>query len=354
MKINQILRLKMTEYQLKQKDIAEKLGLTTAAVSKWANGLSYPDITLLPALARLLNIDVNTLLSFHEELSPQEVADFVNQLSQTGKHTGTAQAFQQAKNMIQQYPTCHLLLLNAATVLDGLSFMYEKTVNPDHLAEIEDWYTRAAQSDQPDIVSQATAQLIGRHLRREEYEKAQALLDNLPAESTFDRQQLQATLYAQQGNWNEAAKLTEIMILKDAANIQSSLQLLAEAAIQEDNPEALNHIVNVGEQFVQLMDSHALTALSLRLKQAIFREDQEMFLQTFREIFQLLQKPWSHNDSLLYRHLPNKELDPRFGQTLTIKINDDLENPENHEFDFVRDHPAFQALIADFKAEFSE
>lgn len=354
MKIDQILRLKMAEYDLKQKDIAEKLGVTTAAVSKWANGLSYPDITLLPALARLLKIDVNTLLSFHEELSQQEVADFVNHLGQTGQNAGTEQAFQEAKTMIQQYPTCHLLLLNAAAVLDGLSFMYETTANPDHLAEIEDWYVRAAQSDKPDIVNQATAQLIGRYLRRKDYEQAQALLDSLPADPMFDRQQIQATLYAQQGNWNEAAKLTEIAILKDAANIQSSLQVLAEAAIQEENSEALNHLVTVGEQFVQLMDSHALAALSLRLKQAIYYEDQEGFLQIFREIFQLLKEPWSHNDSLLYRHLPNKELDSRFGQTMTIKFNEDLENPENHEFDFVRDHPSFQTLIADFKSTFAE
>ena len=34
-------------------------------------GTSYPDITLLPALARLLDTDLNTLLSFQEDLSVQ-------------------------------------------------------------------------------------------------------------------------------------------------------------------------------------------------------------------------------------------------------------------------------------------
>lgn len=354
MTIDQILRVKIAENRLKQKDIAERLGVTTAAVSKWVNGVSYPDITLLPALARLLKTDVNTLLCFHEELSQQEVADFVNQLSHTGKTLGMEPAFQQAKEKLQYYPTCHLLLLNAAIVMDGLSFMYETTTPPDHLAEIEDWYTRAAESDEPDIGNQATAQLIGRYLRRGDYEKAQALLDSLPAAPSFDREQIQATLYAQQGDWPAAAKLTEVTILKDAATIQNALQLLAEAAIRENDSAALDHIVEVGEQFAQLMTSHPLSVLSLRLKQAIYYENQEVFLQTFREIFQALQEPWSHEDSLLYRHLPNKELDPRFGQTMTIKIHDDLENPENHEFDFVRDHPAFQELIADFKNTYTE
>jgi len=58
---------------LTQENIAEYLGVSIPAVSKWENGTTYPDITLLPGLARLLKIDVNELLSFHEELSDIEI-----------------------------------------------------------------------------------------------------------------------------------------------------------------------------------------------------------------------------------------------------------------------------------------
>ena len=69
MKINQIIHKKRKELALTQEQIAEFLGVSTPAVNKWEKGNTYPDITLLPALARLLKIDMNTLMSFKEDLT---------------------------------------------------------------------------------------------------------------------------------------------------------------------------------------------------------------------------------------------------------------------------------------------
>lgn len=48
--------------QLSQEQLAEQLGITTQAVSKWECSLSYPDIDLLPQLADLLGVSIDTLL----------------------------------------------------------------------------------------------------------------------------------------------------------------------------------------------------------------------------------------------------------------------------------------------------
>ncbi len=40
---------------LTQEQVANYLGVSTPAVNKWEKGNTYPDISLLPALARLLN-----------------------------------------------------------------------------------------------------------------------------------------------------------------------------------------------------------------------------------------------------------------------------------------------------------
>lgn len=51
------------EKEWTQDELAEKLGVSPQAVSKWENDLSCPDIMLLPVIARLFETTVDNLLS---------------------------------------------------------------------------------------------------------------------------------------------------------------------------------------------------------------------------------------------------------------------------------------------------
>lgn len=63
--INTILCTKITELRksagLTQDALAEKLGVTFQAVSKWENALSCPDISLLPQIAEIFGVSIDTL-----------------------------------------------------------------------------------------------------------------------------------------------------------------------------------------------------------------------------------------------------------------------------------------------------
>ena len=93
MKINQIIREKRKELSLTQEQIAEFLGVSTPAVNKWEKGSTYPDITLLPALARLLKMDLNTLLSFNEDLTDIEIKTLSMNLIKLCKSRAIKQLF---------------------------------------------------------------------------------------------------------------------------------------------------------------------------------------------------------------------------------------------------------------------
>ena len=51
------------EKGLTQEELAEKLGLSSQAVSKWENDVSCPDIATLPQLCKLLGVTADELLS---------------------------------------------------------------------------------------------------------------------------------------------------------------------------------------------------------------------------------------------------------------------------------------------------
>lgn len=58
------------EKGMKQDELAEKLGVSAQAVSKWENDQTCPDISLLPLLAKTLGVTVDELLSGKQESAP--------------------------------------------------------------------------------------------------------------------------------------------------------------------------------------------------------------------------------------------------------------------------------------------
>lgn len=61
-KIGKFISLKRKEQGLTQAQLAEKLGITDRAVSKWETGKSLPDASIMLELCGTLNITVNDLL----------------------------------------------------------------------------------------------------------------------------------------------------------------------------------------------------------------------------------------------------------------------------------------------------
>lgn len=45
-----------------QLELADKLGVTDKAVSKWERNLSFPDVAILPELAEILNVSLDELM----------------------------------------------------------------------------------------------------------------------------------------------------------------------------------------------------------------------------------------------------------------------------------------------------
>lgn len=64
MNIGKIISSRRKELGFTQQSLAEKLHISFQAVSKWENGSSYPDITLLPILASVLKISIDSLLGY--------------------------------------------------------------------------------------------------------------------------------------------------------------------------------------------------------------------------------------------------------------------------------------------------
>ena len=63
---------KRKQLGLTQDALAEKLGVTPQAVSKWENDQSCPDITMLPRLAEIFGITTDALLGITEDIPTKD------------------------------------------------------------------------------------------------------------------------------------------------------------------------------------------------------------------------------------------------------------------------------------------
>lgn len=86
--------------------------------------MSYPDITLLPPLARLLKVDLNTLLSFEDDLTGEEINHFCNEVFSVLKESGYKEGYELAMKKIREFPNSDSLIYNLAGFLKGTLLMF--------------------------------------------------------------------------------------------------------------------------------------------------------------------------------------------------------------------------------------
>lgn len=235
MQIHEIIRTRRTALGLTQEQLAGKLGVSAPAVNKWERGNSYPDITLLPVLARTLRVDLNTLLSFQEDLTETEIAEFLNRLYEVSRTDGCGAAFSLAEEKLRQFPNSDALAYSAAGLLEGLLTLFpgtDETARPGREDFVAGLYEQAAQSADPKIREWATYTVASRCISRGDLDRAEALLDQI-SNTHRDKRELLSALRRKQGRTEEAWTLLERELFDRAHGIQTTLLSLIEMAQAE-------------------------------------------------------------------------------------------------------------------------
>ena len=299
MKINEIIRCKRRELGLTQEQAAHRLGVSASAFNKWERGASLPDIMLLPGLARLLGVDLNTLLDFSEELSDAQIAEFMNSVDETASSAGYAAAFERVEAKLREYPSCDRLLLSAAFYLDGALYLYGEADEGDYRAKLDAWYERLAESDDPDVRLQALGMVINHCRASGDLERAEALVNTLP-KNIVDRTEQLALLYTAQGRADEALPLWQSRVLEGISEAVTAMQHLFEYALKDGREADAESIAATAEAVSSAAGLPEWMGLTVRLSLAEALGRSEEYAELLARVMRSLETPWDNASSPLY------------------------------------------------------
>ncbi len=98
-----IKKLRLTR-GMTQEELAEYTGVSSRAVSRWENGITFPDISLLPVLANIFEVTVDELLDVDVYKKEQDIKQILDE-NQKYKHTGEVEkSIELLKKSLNKYP----------------------------------------------------------------------------------------------------------------------------------------------------------------------------------------------------------------------------------------------------------
>lgn len=298
-----------------QEQLANAVGVSTPAVSKWETGTSYPDITLLSPIARALNITVDELLSYQNELSADDVDTLAKKASQIYETEGFESGWNFCQSLIQEYPNSiplkfylgnlfqNFLILKPNLQKQEIQSYYRQSVNT---------YTEVLSSGHPKFSYSATIILVGFHLMLNETDRAEKLLDSLPKIKT-DPAFLYPSIYAFRGEKDAAVKLIQDNIKNYLPKISQSLSFLCAFERQKNNMETAYTLAEINLKMTELFNFRKELAYPDIIKILVLKgRHEEAF--NYLEAFVQTILDWSQGDSEnpVFSHLAPEANNPNF------------------------------------------
>lgn len=119
--IGEVIRTLRKEKQLTQENLAEALGVSFQSVSRWENGLAYPDITLVPIIARFFNVSTDTLFDMDNEDLQKQHSDLEASYLQFRSMGDTESCISLMQEARKEFPRDYHFMMNLAESMESYS-----------------------------------------------------------------------------------------------------------------------------------------------------------------------------------------------------------------------------------------
>lgn len=345
MSLGKVIRKYRKMRNLTQEEMAARLGVTAPAVNKWENENSYPDIMLLAPIARLLEISVDTLLNYREELTAEEINRIVREADLKLKEESYEEVFRWAKKKLEEYPNCEQLILNIAVILDAQRLIQDVANKAEYDEYICSLYVRGLESKEEAIRIRAADSLVGFYMRKKQYDKAEKYLEYFSIQNPERKRKL-AQIYAETDRIKEAYKTFEELLLSDYQRCSMELHGMYMLALQDDDRIRAHRLADKQKELAKCFEMgkyYEASSGAERLELAVLEKDADTAVAVMEEMLFGIEQIGDFRKSPLYEHMDFKEINQDFVTELKENMLKCFRDEES--YGFLKDNEKWKRLV---------
>ena len=231
--MGEIIAQKRKESGMTQAELAEYIGVSKPAVSKWESGYSLPDITLLPVLASFFDISIDELMGYQPQMNERNMEAINKKLIKNLSELSADTVFNECRSYISKYYFCWHLILQMSQFMYN---HYTMSAAPQEILKEIVRYTKRIyhQCDDNKITRAAEYLNVCCLIHLNELDEAQKILENL-IEPFTNAPMLLAFIYNEQGKKSDAKKIITDFIEQ---NLQLMFAATSSACLYADETDA--------------------------------------------------------------------------------------------------------------------
>ncbi len=120
-KISENIKKYRQQKCMTQSQLAGVFGVSEQAVSRWENGNTYPDITLLPAIADYFGITLDELMGMDNYKDEREIEKIIEKCQEYDRKGYVSNSIKLLQDAAKKYPTNYTVLMH---LVKELNFEY--------------------------------------------------------------------------------------------------------------------------------------------------------------------------------------------------------------------------------------
>lgn len=342
MTLGKVIRKYRKRKNLTQEEMAARLGVTAPAVNKWENENSCPDIMLLAPIARLLDISLDTLLSFQKDLTREEINELVRTADRMLKEESYGTVLQWAKKKLEQYPDCEELTFNFAVLFDAQRILQGLSDEAGHDSYLCSLYMRVLDSGDEALRIRAADSLVGFYMRKKQYEKAEEYLQYFSAQNP-EKKRKQAQIYAETGRVQEAYRAYEELLFSDYQRASMELGGMYLLAMQNNDRERAHRFAEKQKELAKCFEMGRIYEVSWGLELAVLERDADAVFAIAEEMLSCLERIGAFRRASFYEHMEFREISGEFLAGWKEELRKRFR--EEADFEFLKGDKRWQELV---------